>query len=189
MRNSKVQVLTIAALLCALGILIPMIAPKFIMEPVSFTLASHVPVFIAMFISPTVAVSVALISAIGFAVSGFPPIIVARALTHMIFACIGAYILYKNKTLFHNKVMLVLFVLGVSIIHGLCEVLVVTPFYASNGMAEDFYQGGFAITIMGLVGGGTVIHSIVDFCIAYVIWRPISKVVSIPVSFRFKSSK
>lgn len=53
--NTRTQTkhITIAALLIAMGILIPMISPlKIILEPASFTLASHVATMIAMFLSP-----------------------------------------------------------------------------------------------------------------------------------------
>lgn len=49
MKNNSVKHLTISALLIGLGILIPMVMPKIVIGPASFTLASHVPVFIAMF--------------------------------------------------------------------------------------------------------------------------------------------
>ena len=89
MKNTKTMV--IAGLLCAVGIVIPMFSPiKVVLEPASFTLASHVAVFIAMFISPAVAVCVALGTTLGFFIGGFPIVVVMRALTHVIFAYFGA---------------------------------------------------------------------------------------------------
>ena len=59
--RKRIQNLTLSAVLTAFSILIPMIMPvKVIIGPASFTLASHVPIFIAMFLSPEVAVIVAL---------------------------------------------------------------------------------------------------------------------------------
>ena len=40
-RDTKLQTMVVAALLCAIGIVIPMFAPKIVLEPASFTLASH----------------------------------------------------------------------------------------------------------------------------------------------------
>ena len=57
MKTNSVKRLTISALLIAMGIIIPMVMPRITIGPASFTLASHVPVFIAMFISPVVAIS------------------------------------------------------------------------------------------------------------------------------------
>ncbi len=48
------------------GVIIPMVMPKIMIPPASFTLASHVPLFIAMFFTPGVAVAVALGTTFGF---------------------------------------------------------------------------------------------------------------------------
>jgi niacin transporter len=88
-----------AALLCAVGIIIPILSPvKFVMEPASFTLASHVALFIAMFISPFTAAIVAVGTSLGFLLGGFPIVIVARAATHIVFALIGAIIIRKKPS-------------------------------------------------------------------------------------------
>ena len=51
MKKKSVRSLTISALLIAMGVIIPMVMPKIMIPPASFTLASHVPIFIAMFFS------------------------------------------------------------------------------------------------------------------------------------------
>ena len=48
MKKHSVRHLTIAALLIGMGIVIPMVMPKIVIGPASFTLASHVPLFVAM---------------------------------------------------------------------------------------------------------------------------------------------
>ncbi|NLJ30821.1 MAG: hypothetical protein GX424_04340, partial [Clostridiales bacterium] len=53
-RENGLIKMIIAALLIAIAIIIPMFFPKIIVGPASFTLASHVPVMIALFISPLV---------------------------------------------------------------------------------------------------------------------------------------
>ena len=73
-RTRSVQKLTTAALLIAIGIIIPMFSPlKILIEPASFTLASHVAVMLAMFISPGVAGAVAVGTTLGFFFGGFVP--------------------------------------------------------------------------------------------------------------------
>ena len=48
-RNQSVYRLAVAALLCAVGIMIPMVMPiKVYIPPMSFTLASHVAIFLAI---------------------------------------------------------------------------------------------------------------------------------------------
>ena len=57
MHNTILKIV-MAGLLTAVGILIPMISPlKIVIPPASFTVASHVAVFIAMFISPAVGIA------------------------------------------------------------------------------------------------------------------------------------
>ena len=77
MKQEKIQKMCIAALLCAVGILVPMISPvKVTLEPMSFTLASHVALFLAMFVSPAVALAVSVGTTLGFLLAGFGPIVV-----------------------------------------------------------------------------------------------------------------
>lgn len=97
--NSKLNTkeVIMAALLCAIGIMIPMISPiKIVLEPASFTLASHVAIFIAMFISTKVALLVTVGTTIGFFIGGFPIVVVARALSHLVFVILGMSLI-KNK--------------------------------------------------------------------------------------------
>ncbi len=65
----------------ALAIVIPMVMPaKIIIPPASYTFwALHVPIFLAMFISPLMALIVILGSTFGFLVAGYPIVIVLRA--------------------------------------------------------------------------------------------------------------
>ena len=79
-RSQRTFKLVMAGLLCAIGILAPVISPvKIDLEPASFTLASHVALFIAMFLSPKIAAAVWLGTTLGFQLAGFPPVVVARA--------------------------------------------------------------------------------------------------------------
>ena len=75
MRKNSVRKLTISALLIGMGVIIPMVMPKIMIPPASFTLASHVPLFIAMFFTPGVAVAVALGTTFGFFLT--TPVIIA----------------------------------------------------------------------------------------------------------------
>ena len=52
MKSTIYRNLTITALLMALAIMIPIVMPlKVVIPPASYTLASHVPIFLAMFLS------------------------------------------------------------------------------------------------------------------------------------------
>ncbi|MBW7571400.1 hypothetical protein [Caproiciproducens faecalis] len=184
MRNSETKLISmvIAALLCAIGIVIPMFAPKIILEPASFTLASHVPIFIALFISPPVAAAVALGTSFGFLFAGFPIVVVLRALSHVVFALTGALLLKKKEDMLSTAGKSTLFGLLLAMIHAVCEVTVVTLFYFGNNMPKNYYTNGYFMSVLLLVGVGTVIHSMIDFGIALFVWKPLSRVISIPVS-------
>lgn len=178
--SKKVLLICIAGLLSAISIMIPMFAPKIIIEPASFTLASHVAVFIAMFISPVMAISVALISSIGFFIGPFPLIVVLRALTHLIFAFVGAMLLKKNNNILLSPKTMIPFALFLSVLHAIAEVMVVSLYYFGTGKSTSTYY------LLGLVGVGTVIHSMVDFSIATIIWVPLQHVISIPANAKVR---
>ncbi|WPH35612.1 hypothetical protein [Enterococcus faecalis] len=196
MKTNSVKRLTISALLIAMGIIIPMVMPRITIGPASFTLASHVPVFIAMFISPVVAIAVSLGTGFGFFLSA-TPIIALRALSHLIFAVIGAVILQKhpenliNKegkfTLLNGKLQL--FNVGIGVIHSAAELVVVSVFYTMGNLPGTYYTAGFMYSIFLLMGVGGLIHSLVDFSIAYFLASTLSKHVDIPTFTEAKQPK
>lgn len=172
MKTNRVHKLTIAALLVAVGILIPMVSPvKLILEPASFTLASHVAIFIAMFISPMIALTVALGTALGFLLGGFPIIIALRALTHVVFAGVGSYILMKKPSILQSTAKTQLFSFLIGLLHASCEVAVVSVFYFGGEMTTAYYTQGFLQSVFLLVGAGTIVHSMIDFMLAQVVWK------------------
>lgn len=172
--DSRTKSMVVASLLCAIGILIPIISPiKIILEPASFTLASHVALFISMFISPFVSLSVAIGTTVGFFIGGFPIVVVLRALSHVVFAILGAYILKFKPNILSSKYKSFIFGILIAFVHGLCEVLVVTPFYFSDSLTSGYYSNGFVYSIILLVGVGTVIHSMIDYVISVFIWNAV----------------
>ena len=156
----RIQRMCVAALLCAIAILIPMISPvKIQLGPMSFTLGSHVAIFIAMFISPAVALTVELGATLGF-------------------------LLAKKPAVMKNGLSIFLFGLVMGVIHGVLEAVVVTAFWFS-GMTME---GTFVSTVLGLVGVGTLVHSMVDYYLALLIWQPVSRAAKLPASFTFSKS-
>lgn len=175
-RSYSIYRLAVAALLCAIGIMIPMVMPiKVYIPPMSFTLASHVAIFLAMCISPAVALAVSIGTTIGFVFSGLPVDVWLRALSHVVWAVGGALWLKKFPETFYNKASNTIFCLALAIVHGVLELGVVCTLYLGGlaGMTEKF-SGGF-ITIVLLVGLGTVVHSCVDYAVSYLVWLPIRK--------------
>ena len=146
----KIHEITVSAILIALCILIPMFFPKLVvMPPFTATLASHVPLMIAICISPKIAIYVSLGSILGFFIA-FPglPVVPARAIAHVIFAIPASYIIKKKI-----NILLIIFVSGV--IHAIFEMLVILIpiFYPTE---VGIYQ---ALTIMGV---GTFLHHFFD---------------------------
>lgn len=183
--NERIQKMCIAALLCAVGILVPMISPVRIqLGPMSFTLASHVALFLALFISPAVAAAVELGTTLGFLLAGFAPVVVLRAASQIVFVFLGAYWVAKQPQIMTSPARMGLFGLVLGVVHGALEAVVVTLFWF-GGVTMD---GGFVSTVLGLVGVGTVVHSMVDYGIALLIWQPVSRMVRVPVSYRAVAS-
>ncbi len=174
----------IGALLTALGILIPMIMPaKIVIGPASFTLASHVPVMAAMFFSPYLAALVAVGTTLGFFISVPVPLIWMRAATHIVVMTAGAWFLKKNPDLVDKKVKLQVFNLILGVFHAGLEALVVLAFYRI-GFADLNPQA--LNSLLKLVFFGGIVHSFVDFNLAFGLCKVLNKIYTIDV---FKNSK
>jgi niacin transporter len=146
----KSKELALGGLLTAFAILIPLAFGGVLgvtIPPFSATLASHVPVMLAMLISPAVAVMVGLGSGLGFLLK-LGPIIAARAATHAIWGYLGAKII-ENRMPLRTALIMTLPV------HALIETGVVV------------ILAGFTLThALYLVGLGTALHHIMDSLIA-----------------------
>jgi len=169
--HKKILTMTLSALLIAIGTVIPMFMPKVIIGPMSFTLASHVAVMVALFISPSVATAVALGTTLGFYLAGFPFVVVLRALSHVVWALLGSMYIKKNPHLFESFKKTVLFTIGTALLHGVAEMIIVVPFYWGQGMSIE----AFCYMVFGLVGVGTIVHSSVDFVISLIVWKALSQ--------------
>ena len=173
-----------SGLLTAIGLIIPMFSPvKIIIEPASFTLASHVAIFIAMFISPAVAVSVAAGTAIGFLLGGFPIIIVLRAASHIIFAFMGSIYIHKISKNRLSAINLRVFSFFIAAIHSVCELVVVSTFYFGGNISSAHLEKGYFMSVLLLVGLGTLIHSMIDFEIAHIVLLPLKKQKNLAIYF------
>ena len=154
--------LTSAALLIAIGILIPLTFPRVVMGPMSYTLASHVAIFIGMFISPGVAIAVTIGTTTGFFMAGFLPVVVLRAASHLVFVIPFALYMAKAKKTSLRGVRLRILSLLIALVHAIAETLTVIFYY----MGTMFPDGQSIWWVLGFIGLGTVIHSLVDFELA-----------------------
>ncbi|MGF3067259.1 hypothetical protein [Facklamia sp. P13055] len=178
-RLSKTRQLTFASLLTAIGIIIPMVMPlKIVIPPASYTLASHVAIFMAMFISPFTAVLVSLGTSLGFQLAGFPMIIVARAASHVVFAFVGAKMLQQKPQWLATSRNKWTFSFIINLIHAVAEVFVV---YVITQAGFSQASENFLYVLIVLVGGGTLIHGMVDYFLSDYFAKQLATRAKIPV--------
>ena len=188
MKRNSVRKLTITALLIAMGIIIPLVMPRIVIGPASFTLASHVPLMIAMFFSPNVAIAVALGTAVGFMITS-PFIIALRALSHVVFAWIGAQYLQKHPEITLQPKKFQFFNVWIALLHTVVEVCVVAIFFLFGNTAGTSYDGSLFVFLVVFMGIGGFVHSIVDYNIAYFISKPLSRNFEVPVFTKVRQLK
>ncbi len=180
MKKSPVRKLTIAALLIAMGVVIPMVMPRIVIGPASFTLASHVPLFAAMFFSPNIALAVAIGTAFGFLMTT-PLIIALRALSHVVFAVIGAKYLQQHPEIVLDKRKFQLYNLWIGLLHSAVELIVVAVFFFTGNSAGATYEGNLYVFLFGFMGVGGLIHSMIDYNIAFFVMQALSRTFDVPV--------
>ncbi len=169
-KKINAQMITMTAILTAIGIVIPIIMPvKVVIGPASYTLGSHVPIMLAMFISPWSALMVTVGTTLGFLWASFPIIIVLRALSHVLFAVTGAFMLQNNSERYLAPMKGQLFSLFIAILHAIGEMAVVYVML-TTGMSHLDNQTSLWFMVFVLVGLGTIVHSMVDFVIAQWLW-------------------
>lgn len=173
MTKSRLYHMVLAGVLCAVGIVVPMFMPRVVLGPMSFTLASHVAVFLGMFISPAVAVAVCIGTTLGFFLTT-PAIIALRAASHIVFAFFGAMYLKHHPETINKPVSSTVFNFIIALMHAAAEVLIVSPFFLSGALfTPEQLANGFVMSVILLVGLGTVIHSMLDYSISVLIWKPL----------------
>ncbi|MDR0519371.1 MAG: hypothetical protein LBG82_04880 [Clostridiales Family XIII bacterium] len=173
---SRVYRMTAAALLIAIGILIPMVSPvKIVIDPMSFTLASHVAIFLGVLIAPDIAAYVVIGTTIGFFAAAFPLPVAPRAASHIVFALVASFYLKRRPQTAFSPVGFHVFSFLIGAIHAACEVVVVYFYYRYFGGWGEFVANDGIRTLFLLVGVGSLVHSMIDFEIAYGIFRVLRK--------------
>lgn len=156
--NNRVRKMVMAALLTAIAIIIPIQFGflRIVLGPFTATLGAHIPMMIAMLVSPMVALVVGVGSAVGFMITTGAPVVALRALMHAPVGFIGAKIVAKDKS--YIKALII-----TAPIHGILEAIAVMFF-------------GFDISyILVTVAVGTIIHHGVDSLISYALSTAMAK--------------
>lgn len=171
----KTKDMVTTALLIAIGIIIPIhFGFLRVMLPPAFTatIMAHVPIFIAMFISPVSALLTSIGTTLGFAFSGLSPVVTARAGSHIVFALVGAFMIKKNANLVAVGTV-------TAILHALFEALTVYLFLSMGWSTAQGDNSYFAIAFY-TTGIGTIIHDLIDFVIACIIGTALAKAKMLP---------
>ena len=145
-------------------------------------LANLVTVTALYIMGSKVALAVSVGTTLGFLLAGFAPIVVLRAAVQVIFVALGAVWLARRQDKPCSPAVMAVFGLVTGLIHGVSEAVVVTLFWFGGTV-----DGSFLGTVVGLVGVGTLVHSMVDFYIALAIWAPVSRMVRLPLAYRPKA--
>lgn len=130
----------------------------------------NLPVFIAMFISPGVAIAVSLGTAFGFLLS-LPFIVTVRALSHLVFAIIGSVYLQKFPDTITSPKKLFIFNIAIAIIHATSESIAVAGVYF---LSPNIIDVNYFTMVFLMIGIGGFIHSIVDFFLAQFVLNKLS---------------
>ena len=110
-------------------------------------------------------------STLGFFVAGFPLVIVMRAASHIFFALLGAWYLKNHMEVLSNAFSFVTFNFVCAIIHAIGEVVACLLFYTTTTLPNI----DLMYVVFVLVGGGTIVHSMVDGYIPCIFTRPYLK--------------
>lgn len=156
----KTKDMVLTALLIAIGIIIPVYFSFLrVTLPPAFTatIMAHVPIFIAMFISPWAALFTAIGTTLGFLFTT-PLVVAIRAASHLIFALIGAWMIQKRYNL-------ILVGIITALLHAFFESLVVYLFLVL-GFTTATEGTSIVVASFYVTGVGTLLHDIIDYVIA-----------------------
>lgn len=166
--RNRVFEISIAAILIAWAIIIPMYSPLkivFLATGASYTLFSHVPIFIGIFISPWVGIATEIGATLGFFLGGMPPAVVARAGSQLIFVIIGGLWIYRQRSILDSRRGIVTLGIILSIIHAFFEVVAVVLVL---GLSNTVFT-----TVLLFVGLGTFVHSCFDYGISVFLYKKV----------------
>lgn len=94
--------------------------------------------------------------------------------SHIVFAFIGAAYLKRNPDIINRPVASIVFNFIIALLHAAAEMIIVTPFFISGALfTAEQLANGFVASVVLLVGLGTVIHSMLDYSISILVWKPL----------------
>jgi len=162
------KVVALSGILTGMSIMWIAIMPVYIdLGMWSFTLFSHIFIFIALLIDPVTAILVTVGTVLGFFFKGASVPVLMRAGSHIIFVLYAAFFLEYVKV--DRLFKLIIFVLSTAIVHALFEALAVI-LAISLGVYATVPN---ATAIWGVTFGATIAHSIIDTLAALAVFSAI----------------
>jgi niacin transporter len=79
------------------------------------------------------------------------------------------------------------FIIG--LVHASVELIVVAIFFLAGNSAGATYEGNLFIFLFGFIGFGGLIHSMIDYNIAFFVMKSLSKAFDVPVFLKAKEMK
>ena len=162
--KNKTRELVLAAILTALAIIITFFPKIDFGGFFTLTPGSHVPTFLAMFVSPWVAVMSVIGSCIGFFFSTSSLLVVTRAALHLVFVLVGMKMIDKKINIF-------LVIILTAVLHSVAEgvaVYALTPILVKNSEATMLAAGWTALSV-------TFVHHLIDAAITTPILYALTK--------------
>jgi hypothetical protein len=165
---SRVQKITLSAMLTALSFAYLFIVPTIDLGVWSFTPFSHLFIFLAAFISPYTAFMTYAAVLLGFFLKTANQFIWLRAASHIFFvtALVATIKIKPIKGVAHFTVVALI----IGVIHGVMEALSVFIGLAWLSGNDSAYY------IIGVVGGGGFVHSMIDIFAAYLIFLNLKRI-------------
>lgn len=167
----KTKDIALAAVLTAISILIPAYMPSIPFDPagaMTVTPFSHLPIFIASFINPVVAVFTCGGTVLGFFIKGANPVVLVRAASHIIFALVCSFIMQKGKG--YRGLSFYALCGIVTVLHAAAEILVAAlAVYLGFLIPPNNQKAVFYVLVtVGLLTAG---HSIFDYSFGVLIYN------------------
>lgn len=171
----KTKDIALAAVLTAISILIPAYAPSIPFDPagaMTVTPFSHLPIFIASFINPFVAIFTCGGTVLGFFIKGANPVVLVRAASHIIFTLVCSLLMKKGKG--YRGLSFYVLCGIVTVLHAAAEILVAT-FAVHLGFLVPPANQQAVFYVLVTVGLLTAAHSIFDYSFAVLIYNTLSQ--------------
>ena len=98
----------------------------------------------------------------------------SEAASHICFALLGAVLIRKIPEIIEKPLPSTVFNGGLAFVHALAEVAVVSPFFLAGSIFKpEQLADGYVMSVLVLVGVGTFLHSLIDYTVSIMLWKPV----------------